>query len=132
MQSGKSAPPGAVADVLNEFTGLADMANSEVVLVVELMDLFLEQTPELMMELKEAVTRGDWHAIQTVSHTLKPTFKYLEMDQAYWIADSLEQCHERDPNCRSEVHLMMNRLTEEVRAGLNRVTRASGILKTAG
>lgn len=132
MHTGESSPPQAIADVLNEFTDLSDMANGEVALVVELMDLFLEQTPELMMELKEAVTRGDWHAIRTISHTLKPTFKYLEMDQSYSIANSLEQCHEQDPNCRNEVHLMMNRLIEEVSQGLNRVTEAVGILKTAG
>jgi len=117
------------AGIQKRFSILFDMAEGETAIIVELMELFQEQTPELMDTLKEAVTSGDWHAIQITSHTLKPTFQYLEMERAYQIADELELCREIDEHCRSRVHQLLNVLIAEVQRGLTDVIEAVRILQ---
>ena len=53
--------------------------------VAELIDLFLQQTPDLLRSLKKALEENDWETVGTTAHTLKGSCANLGAEQmAAW------------------------------------------------
>ncbi len=70
---------------LNEITGY----ESEV--MVEMIDLFLEETPKQIAILRESFKQEDWYQLGAEAHKLKPTFLYVGLSELNELTLKLEQ-----------------------------------------
>ena len=60
---------------LNEITGFENE------IMVEMIDLFLEETPKQITILRESFETENWNQLGAEAHKLKPTFLYVGLSQ---------------------------------------------------
>lgn len=56
---------------------LSEMSGDSAEFMIEMIDMFKQQTPMYMVDLKSAVAKQDWANVSGVAHKIKPTFAYI-------------------------------------------------------
>lgn len=59
---------------------LREISGNDADFIKEMLDMFLVQTPELMTELSEAISGGNFADIKAAAHKVKPTFAMVGRD----------------------------------------------------
>jgi HPt (histidine-containing phosphotransfer) domain-containing protein len=78
---------------------LNDIAGGNVEFVIDMIDIFLEQTPGYFEQLGTAIKQQDWKATGDVAHKIKPTLAFVG-------AENLRvKMQELESNARSQVNL---------------------------
>src|SRR5690606_116196 len=62
--------------------------NSE--FIIEMIDIFMEQTPAYIKQLTEAINTKDWTQIAQVAHKIKPTLAFMRIDSTRDIMAQIE------------------------------------------
>ena len=61
---------------------LREMSGDNAEFIIEMIDVFKEQTPLYMADLQDAVSKRDWMRVSGCAHKIKPTFAYLGREDA--------------------------------------------------
>lgn len=61
---------------------LREMSGDNTEFIIEMIDVFKEQTPIYMADLADAVSKQDWVRVSSCAHKIKPTFAYLGREDA--------------------------------------------------
>lgn len=61
---------------------LNDIAGGSADFMIEMIDIFLEQTPIYFVQFEEALKVKDWKAVADLAHKIKPTLAFMGVDQA--------------------------------------------------
>jgi HPt (histidine-containing phosphotransfer) domain-containing protein len=61
---------------------LREMSGDSAEFMVEMIDMFKQQTPIYMADLEQAITDQDWSRVSSCAHKMKPTFSYVGRDDA--------------------------------------------------
>lgn len=59
---------------------LRDVASGSAEFMIEMIDIFLDQTPGYFEKLDSAVKVKDWKTVAEVSHKIKPTLVFMGVD----------------------------------------------------
>jgi hypothetical protein len=59
---------------------LKDVASGSAEFMIEMIDIFLEQTPDYFDKLDTAVKEKDWKTVGDISHKIKPTLVFMGVD----------------------------------------------------
>lgn len=59
---------------------LRDVASGSTEFMIEMIDIFLDQTPEYFEKLDQAVKDKDWKTVADVAHKIKPTLIFMGVD----------------------------------------------------
>lgn len=70
---------------------LREMSGDNAEFIIEMIDVFKEQTPIYMADLKDAVAKQDWIRVSGCAHRIKPTFAYLGREDAKEHMQEMEQ-----------------------------------------
>ncbi|MEX2352437.1 MAG: response regulator [Balneolaceae bacterium] len=73
---------------------LHEMTAGDTEMMIDMLELFLEQTPRLVQRMGDEWGRKEYADVGKTAHTLKPTFEYLGMHQVKDLVLSLEKCKE--------------------------------------
>jgi PAS domain S-box-containing protein len=73
-----------------DLTYLNSISNTNKEFIQEIISAFIEQTPQLLIELFEANEDKDWVTVGDLAHKLKPNLTLLGMNQLAPLAESLE------------------------------------------
>ncbi len=73
-----------------DLNSLYELTGGDEELLKEMLDLFLDQTPDLMEKVVTHYKNGELNRVKEFSHTLKPTFTYVGMDKATELAGQIE------------------------------------------
>lgn len=93
----KPAPDSPSQEEIIHLEALEEMTAGNPGMMLEMLELFLIQTPEMLQQLRNHYQRGDWTALGKVAHTLKPTFSYFGIENAMpWLLH-LEACKDQPP-----------------------------------
>ena len=74
---------------------LKDMSGDSAEFMIEMIDMFKQQTPMYMADLEQAVKEGDWAKASGFAHKIKPTFVYVGREDAKEHMQMIEH-HARD------------------------------------
>jgi HPt (histidine-containing phosphotransfer) domain-containing protein len=85
-----SAPGARAAEVLDKAEAMDRVAGDRE-LLRELVAIFLESCPKLLTDVREAIARGDPHAMERAGHTLKGAVGALGGRSAAGAAQRIEQ-----------------------------------------
>lgn len=70
---------------------LSEMSGDSPEFMIEMIDMFKQQTPIYLGDLKDAIDAQDWPRAASSAHKMKPTFAYVGRDDAkehlQWIED---------------------------------------------
>jgi HPt (histidine-containing phosphotransfer) domain-containing protein len=61
---------------------LRDMSSNSVEFMIEMIDMFKQQTPIYVAELEESLLAENWSKVSSCAHKIKPTFAYVGRDDA--------------------------------------------------
>lgn len=79
-----------------QLESLMEMTGGDQEMVKEMIELFIEQTPNMISELNESLKVKDFKQLSIVAHTLKPTFNYMDMGQAFTLSEEIEAIGKSD------------------------------------
>ena len=78
-------------NIIIDLTYLKEVASENVEFMVDMIDLFVAQTPGYVEDLKKAIEQKDWEKIAQTSHKLKPTFTFMGIEVGRELMSSIEQ-----------------------------------------
>lgn len=82
-----------------DLTLLNEIADGSDEFVVESIDMFLRQTPELLQLIGNYITQGDWEKASSSAHKLKPTLGFFGMLNTQSLIEQVEsECKEYNKN----------------------------------
>jgi len=61
---------------------LRDMSGDSAEFMIEMIDMFKQQTPLYMADLEQALQEQDWSKVSSCAHKIKPTFSYVGREDA--------------------------------------------------
>ena len=61
---------------------LREMSGDSAEFMVEMIDMFKQQTPLYIADLKQAIANQDWPRVSSCAHKIKPTFAYVGREDA--------------------------------------------------
>lgn len=64
-------------DVKIDLSYLDEVAGGNAEFIIEMIDIFLQQTPDYVASLKQAFEERDWKKIAEISHKIKPTLAFI-------------------------------------------------------
>jgi len=104
---------------------LNDIAGGSEEFMIEMIDIFIEQTPLYFDQLEEAVNSSDWKSVGDVAHKIKPTLAFMGIEEAKEIMADIERKARTDDNV-SEIPGMFANIKsrcEDLYDNLNRIKK---------
>jgi len=93
-----------------DFEAALDTAGGDYRLLRTLVDLFVEEVPQMLTSLRQAVELRDPRQLQESAHQLKGVVRYLHVDEAYEYTYLIEAIAESGPHWPM-VEDLLDRLT---------------------
>jgi HPt (histidine-containing phosphotransfer) domain-containing protein len=70
---------------------LRDMSGNSIEFMIEMIDMFKQQTPIYVAELEQSLLEQNWSKVSSCAHKIKPTFAYVGRDDAKNHMQMMEQ-----------------------------------------
>jgi HPt (histidine-containing phosphotransfer) domain-containing protein len=61
---------------------LRDMSGNSIEFMIEMIDMFKQQTPIYIKDLSDALAEKNWVKVSSCAHKIKPTFAYVGREDA--------------------------------------------------
>lgn len=78
---------------------LKDVASGSDEFMIDMIDLFLDQTPAYFEQLEQFIMEEDWSKVADIAHKIKPTLAFMGVDSARESMAEIEQ------NARNVINL---------------------------
>lgn len=82
---------------------LMDVAGGNTEFIIEMIDIFIAQTPGHLEELTAAVASKEWKKIAELSHKIKPTLAFIGVESAKDSMAEIEKSARNEENYESIV-----------------------------
>jgi HPt (histidine-containing phosphotransfer) domain-containing protein len=69
-------------EIIIDLTYLKEVATGDTEFIIEMIDIFLLQTPGYVEQLTAAVDQKDWIKMADLSHKIKPTLAFMGVESA--------------------------------------------------
>jgi len=89
---------------------LEEMTGGDKGLMVEMINLFLNQTPDLMNQIVYHFEKREYELVKSSSHTLKPTFTYVGMEEATELTKEIEELSAQENVPEEELNALIEKL----------------------
>lgn len=73
---------GEEKEVVIDLSYLREVASDNTEFMIEMIDIFLAQTPGYIDQLTEAIDQKNWSKISDLSHKIKPTMSFMGVESA--------------------------------------------------
>jgi len=70
---------------------LKDVASGSDEFMIDMIDLFLDQTPAYFEQLEQFIIEEDWSKVADIAHKIKPTLAFMGVDSARESMAGIEQ-----------------------------------------
>lgn len=74
-----------------DLTYLREVASGNTEFMIEMIDIFLEQTPTFVDDLTKAIEVKDWKKMSELSHKIKPTLAFIGVDSGRQVMEEIEK-----------------------------------------
>ncbi len=78
---------------------LKDVASGSDEFMIDMIDLFLDQTPAYFEQIERFIAEGNWAKVADIAHKVKPTLAFMGVDSARESMAEIEQ------NARNVINL---------------------------
>lgn len=77
-------------NIVIDLSYLKEVASDNTEFIIEMIDIFLEQTPKYVELLTIAIENKDWSKIAEMAHKIKPTLAFMGVNEARDMMASIE------------------------------------------
>jgi PAS domain S-box-containing protein len=95
---------------LVDLKNLREMSGDDSEMLIEMIDIYISQTSLMMDELEQHFKNQDFKQMSMSAHTLKPTYNYVGVQEAFDLADSIEQEGKLDSPDNAKIKKMIDDL----------------------
>lgn len=81
----------SIPDFELDLSYLEEIANGNTEFIVEMIDLFLQQAPEILGQIHEKISKKEWNAAGSLAHKLKPTFAMIGIHKGKELSERIEK-----------------------------------------
>ncbi|MDP2412756.1 Hpt domain-containing protein [Daejeonella sp.] len=74
-----------------DLTYLKDVASGSDEFMIDMIDLFLDQTPAYFEQLEQFIIEENWSKVADIAHKIKPTLAFMGVDSARESMAEIEQ-----------------------------------------
>lgn len=105
---------------VTDLTYLIEISNGDNSFIKEMIEVYIQQTPEALANLEKYLIEKDWKMLQGVTHKMKPSFTFFGLKEMYTIIDSMEEYLSKEihfellPEMIAKVKLICNRAMMEL------------------
>lgn len=110
-------------------TYLLQKTKSDKELMMEIISLYLEQTPPLIMAMKQSLRDKDWHALQVTAHKMIPSFSIVGIHKDFELMAKKIQDYSITQELTNEIQSMVNTLEEVCNQACLELNEEYNILK---
>lgn len=96
---------------------LEEITDGDPEVMIEMIQLFLEQTPPQLENIRKSIEEGDHKVARTDAHRIKPTFQYVGLMDLKEVMEEIEDRLTEEPDENEEILNML----ERVEAGFKEV-----------
>ncbi len=75
----------------SDLTYLNGLANGKTDFVIQMLSIFIEQTPTVLEKLNEAITNKDWATVRTIVHKMKPSITFTGLKEIEQDVPAMEE-----------------------------------------
>lgn len=99
-----------------DLTYLEEVTGGSSEMIVEMLEIFLSDTPDQLLSIERNVENEDWENVRAEAHKLKPTFQYVGLSESHMLIAEVET------KARNKEELeTISRLVESVKSNFNQV-----------
>jgi HPt (histidine-containing phosphotransfer) domain-containing protein len=80
-----------IPDFELDLSYLEEIANGNTEFIIEMIDLFLQQAPEILDQISDKVAKKDWTSAGNLAHKLKPTFAMIGIHKGKELSEKIEK-----------------------------------------
>ncbi len=84
---------------VTDLTYLKQISNGDDHFIKEMIEVYIQQTPEAISNLEKYLKNKDWKMVRSVTHKIKPSFSFFGLTDLSEIANSI------DEYCEKQIHL---------------------------
>lgn len=84
--------------IIIDLSYLSEVASGNNEFIVEMIDIFLAQTPGHVNELNTAIQAKDWKKIAEIAHKIKPTLAFMGVESAREVMAEIEKDARNEEN----------------------------------
>src|ERR1019366_978025 len=105
---------------VTDLTYLRQVSNGDNDFIKEMIEVYMQQTPEAINNLEKHLKNKDWKMLRAVTHKMKPSFSFFGLKDLYDIADSMEEYSAKEihlellPDMIDKVKLTCNKAMVEL------------------
>lgn len=85
---------------------LRQIADNNSGFMIEMMEMFLQKTPEALNEMQQHYTEKNWGELRNVAHRIKPSFGYIGIKEIHATLAQIEACSETQSNLETIPDMM--------------------------
>lgn len=120
----------APIDVNIDLSYLNEVSSGSREFIVEMIDMFLEQTPVYFEQLNEAIQAQDWLVVAHLAHKVKPTLAFMGTHSAKDKIAEIEHKARNQENLE-EISLIFNQIYSQKQQLFNNLKEAKESLEGA-
>jgi HPt (histidine-containing phosphotransfer) domain-containing protein len=92
-----------------DLTYLKQIADNNKEFMVEMIEMFLQKTPEALLQMQEYLNTKNWHELRNVAHRIKPSFSYIGISEIHRLLAAIENNSETRTNL-TEIPEMLDKV----------------------
>lgn len=115
---------------VTDLSYLQEMAMGDEEIVIETTEVFLENTPEALEEIKNLYTQEKWDELAKLVHKIKPNFSYMGMNRARELLLDIEE-QAKSSNISDELPNQITEFSEICNRAFDELSTEIEQLKTA-
>ncbi len=73
---------------------LKEIAEGNDEFIIEMIEMFLEKTPEALERMNECTKKQNWEEVKLIAHRIKPSFVYMGLSDTQKLLAEIEMCNE--------------------------------------
>ena len=76
---------------------LKEIAEGNDEFIIEMIEMFLQRTPEALEKLNESFQKQNWEELRLIAHRIKPSYSYVGLPEIQIMLSEIESCsHTKD------------------------------------
>ena len=76
---------------VTDLTYLKQVSNGDNAFIKEMIEVYMQQTPEAICNLEKHLKNKDWKKLQAVTHKMKPSFSFFGLTHLNTLVNDLEE-----------------------------------------
>lgn len=92
-----------------DLTYLKELSNGSNEFILQMISVFMAQTPEAIGDLEKHLDHKDWKALRAVAHKMKPSFSFMGIKELEPVIAAVEE-YSKDETNLDELPAMISRI----------------------